>query len=252
VSNVELFTTQSRSKQLGIRINSGRFITSPPNCPEWLNPFQKQEWQNHGLLWDATHLVVTHLCKVCTHDSYHMQETDFWITSGFIVDSPTNQIPIPNTRRKQPEVTDRKLPKEGWVLTNKIELTPDKASEFLAFLTSEKETLKQIATDEDRDEREALRKVYGLIVEYGGKIREEGKEVGTIVEPHKMKIILTSLQKGKYFTVAQATEVCSQTSRLIREWIRRGEIKAIVLPRLGMIIEAGKLNQFLNEMRFRS
>jgi len=100
----------------------------------------------------------------------------------------------------------------------------------LLFPTAEKETLKQIATDEDRETRETLGKVYSLIAEYGRKIREGGKEVGTIVEPHKKKIIPTSLQKGKYFTVAQAAEACNKTSRQIRAWIRRAELEAVEIP----------------------
>jgi hypothetical protein len=237
----------------GIHINSGRFITSPPNHPEWLNPFQKQEWQNRGVVvWNATNHVVTHLyARYALKLLDHMQETDLWKTSYVIVGSPVYQIPIPNPRRKkQPEVTESELPKEGWVLTNKIELTSDQAGELLAFLTAEKETLKHIATNEDRDARETLGKVYSLIAEYGREIRERRKEVGTIIEPRKKKIIPTTLQKGKYFTVSQAAEACNKTSRQIRAWIRRGELKAIELPGLGMIIEVGKLNQFVSEKGF--
>jgi len=177
-----------------------------------------------------------------------MQGTDTWKTSYFIVGSPAYQIPIPNTRRKKnSEETGKEQPKEGWVLTNKIELTPDHTREPLSFLTAEKETLKQIATDEDRDARETLGKVYSLIAEHGRKIREGGKEVGTTVEPHKKKIITTAIQKGKYFAIPQAAEACNKTSRQIRAWIRRGKLEAVELPGLGMIIEVGKLNQFVNK-----
>lgn len=128
----------------------------------------------------------------------------------------------------------------GIPVNNHAAHTPDQASEFLAFLTAEEETLKQIAADEDRGAREALGKVYGLIAKHGRKIREGRKEVGTlVVESHKKKIIPTALQKGKYFTVPQAAEACSKTSRQIRAWIRRGDLEAVELPRLGMIIEAG-------------
>ena len=107
--------------------------------------------------------------------------------------------------------------------------------------------LKQIASEEGKDAREALGKVYGLIAEYGRKIREGRKEVETIIEPRKKKVIPTTLQKGKYFTVPQAAEACNKTSRQIRAWIRRGELEVVELPGLGMIIEAGELNRFVNE-----
>ena len=71
-----------------------------------------------------------------------MRETDSWKTSSFIVGSPAYQIPIPNTtRKKKANETVTEMPQEGWVLTNKIELSPDQAAKFFEFLTAEEETL---------------------------------------------------------------------------------------------------------------
>ena len=234
----------------GLHINSGRYPAPPPEYLDWLNPFQNQKWQDRGIVvWDATHRVVTHLyANYALRILALMQQTDSWKTSCFIVGSPAYQIPISNTRRKkQINETIIEMPQEGWVLTNKIELSSDRAAKFFEFLTTQEEALKQIAGDERKDAREALGKVYGLIAEYGRKIREGRKEVETIIEPRKKKIIPTTLQKGKYFTVPQAAEACNKTSRQIRAWIRRGELEVVELPGLGMIIEAGELNRFVNE-----
>jgi len=188
------------------------------------------------------------VCKICTQASGSHARNRYLENKLFHcrLSGISNSHPK-YKKKKNSEETGKEQPKEGWVLTNKIELTPDHTREPLSFLTAEKETLKQIATDEDRDARETLGKVYSLIAEHGRKIREGGKEVGTIVEPHKKKIITTAIQKGKYFTIPQAAEACNKTSRQIRAWIRRGKLEAVELPGLGMIIEVGKLNQFVNE-----
>ena len=123
----------------GMHINSGRYPAPSPEYLDWLNPFQNPKWQDRGIVvWDATRQVMTHL-----YASYAlkilalMRETDSWKTSSFIVGSPVYQISIPNTRRKRKnEEIAIEIPKEGWVLTNKIELSSDRAVEFFEFLTT--------------------------------------------------------------------------------------------------------------------
>jgi excisionase family DNA binding protein len=59
----------------------------------------------------------------------------------------------------------------------------------------------------------------------------------------------TSIPRGRYFTVYQAAQVCQVTSKQIRVWIRKGELEAFDLPGLGILIEAGKLTEFLHKIR---
>lgn len=190
------------------------------------------------------HLYARYALKLLEN----LQKTDTWKSHRFIVGSPAYRIPIPNTRRKKDtKETGDELQQEGWVLTNKIELAPNQAAELFAYLTTEGDVLKQIATDEDRQAREALGKVYSLIAGYGRKIREAKKDGWESEEPPKRKIIPTALPKGSYFTVPQAAEICNVTPRKIKTWIRKGELKAINLPDLGILIEVGKLNKLLLE-----
>jgi hypothetical protein len=44
-------------------------------------------------------------------------------------------------------------------------------------------------------------------------------------------------------------QVCHAASKQIRVWIRKGRLEALNLPGLGIIIEAGKLNNFLDQLR---
>ena len=231
----------------GIHINSGRYLTPTPEYPDWLNPFQNPKWQDRGVVvWEATRRVMTHL-----YASYAlkilalMRETDSWKTSGFIVGSPAYQIPIPNrSRKKKTNETITELPQEGWVLTNKIELSSDRAAKFFEFLTTQEEALKQIAGDEQREAREALGRVYALLTGYSSK-RREMREEGKGGEPSKKRIIPTTIPKGRYFTIPQAAEICNVTVRQIKKWIEMRDLEVVDLPGLGKIIEAGKLNKFL-------
>ena len=45
--------------------------------------------------------------------------------------------------------------------------------------------------------------------------------------------------------VHQSAQVCHATSKQIRAWIRKGELEALDLPGLGIIMEAEKLHQFI-------
>lgn len=233
----------------GMHINSARFLDHPPQYPDWLNPYQQKEWQDCGfVLWDATNRMVTHVsARYALRMLSILKETESWKTKGFIVGSPAYHILIPNTRRKKKtEETRIETPTGEWVLTNKIELSSERAAELLEFLTAGDDTLKQIAIDEDREAREALGKVYGLLAEYGRKIRQ-AKENGKEEERPKKRVIPTALPKGKYFTIFQVAEICNMTGRQIKKWIRSRELEYIDLPGLGSIIEAEKLNKFLNE-----
>ncbi len=233
----------------GIHINSARFLDRPPQCPDWLNPYQQKEWQDCGfVLWDATNRMVTHVSASYALKTLEtLKSTDLWKTSSFIFGSPAYQIPIPNTRRKKKtDETVIEMPQEGWVLTNKIELSPDQAAKFFEFLTAEEEALKQIAGDEQREAREALGRVYALLIGYGSK-RREMREDEKREEPPKKRIIPTTIPKGKYFTIPQAAEIGNVTVRQIKKWVGTRDLEALDLPGLGKIIEAGKLNKFLNE-----
>ena len=236
----------------GMYINSVRHLAPPPEYPDWLNPFQKQKWQDRGVIvWDANHRVVTHLyASYALKILAHMREEDSWKTSCFIVGSPAYQIPIPNTsRKKQTNETGTEMPQEGWVLTNKIELSSDRAARFFEFLTAEEEALKQITSDEERDARKVLGRAYGLLVEYSRKRREIGED-GKREESPKKRVIPTIIPKGRYFTIPQVAEICNVTVSQIKKWIWTRDLEALDLPGLGRIIEAGKLNKFLNKKMF--
>ena len=131
------------------------------------------------------------------------------------------------------------------VLKNQTELNADRVRTIFEFLSAQEGSLKRISVYDKENAKQALNKVFRLIAAYGRKVRER-KGDRELIKNSEPKIIPTSIPRGNYFTVYQAAQVCQVTSKQIRAWIRKGKLEALNLPGLGIIIEAGKLNEFLD------
>ena len=129
-------------------------------------------------------------------------------------------------------------------LENQMELRPDQVQVLIEFLTAQESLLKRISLHDKENAEQAISKVYRLIAAYGRKVRE-GKKGDKVIETTKPNILPIFIPRGNYFTVHQAAQICHATSKQVRGWIRKGKLEAIELPGLGLIIEAGKLNEFL-------
>ena len=134
------------------------------------------------------------------------------------------------------------------MLKNQIRLGADQTQALVEFLTTWENLLKRISIHDKEDAEESIKKVYQLIAVYGRKVRER-KGDSELIENMEPKVIPTSIPRGTYFTVYQAEQVCDATSKQIRAWIRKGNLEALNLPGLGFIIEAGKLHDFLHQIR---
>lgn len=224
----------------GIHLNFEGHFASPPNPPSWLTQLQQQDWQQRGVvLWHSDHHIVTHL-----HAGYalelleHLQWNDEWKTKGLVVGSPAFQLSSNSSNTLSTKVGGE------LVLKNQIELTPDQTQTLFEFLSAQEGSLKRISVYDKEDAKQALNKVFRLIAAYGRKVRER-KGDRELIENREPKVIPTSIPRGSYFTVYQAAQVCQVTSKQIRAWIRKGKLEAFDLPGLGILIEAGKLNEFL-------
>jgi hypothetical protein len=173
----------------------------------------------------------------------NLQDNSAWKTKGLVVGSPAFQLSSNSANTPSTKVGGE------LVLKNQIELTPDQAQTLFEFLSAQEGSLKRISLYDKEDAKLALNKVFRLIATYGRKVR---KRKGTTeqIENREPKVIPTSIPRGSYFTVYQAAQVCQVTSKQIRAWIRKGKLEALDLPGLGILIEAGKLNEFLGSEKF--
>lgn len=229
----------------GIHLNFEGYFASPSNYPSWLIQLQQQDWQRRGIvLWDEDLRIVAHLYAGYALELLeHLQDNSAWNTKGLGVGSPAFQLSS-NGENTPSTKTEGKL-----VLKNQIELGTDKAQILFEFLSAQEGLLKRIAVYDKADVKQALNKVYRLIVAYGRKVRER-KGTRELLETREPKVMPTSIPRGSYFTVYQAAQVCHATPKQIRAWIRKGKLEALDLPGLGIIIEASKLDEFLYRLRF--
>jgi hypothetical protein len=232
----------------GAHINPTKYEKFFPEYPDWLNPHQKHQWRDQGLvIWDATTQVVTHLyANYALRILETMKDTDTWKTDSYVIGSPVYRMSFSDTTDKQPGTIGS--PQNGWVLTNKIALSSMQAKKFLDFLLAEKEMLFLIAADENKDVREAYAMVVNLLI--GNRRKKSGrKERVDQKDPLTKKITPISLPKGEYFTIPQIAEICNVSTKRIKRWIQKGDIEAIDLPGMGQIVEMEKFTQFLNQYK---
>ncbi|MBE0668964.1 MAG: hypothetical protein IH588_00115 [Anaerolineales bacterium] len=225
----------------GIHLNFEGHFASPPNPPLWFTQLQQQDWQQRGIvLWDADLHIVTHLYAGYAIELLeHLQDNSVWKTKGLVVGSPAFQLSSSSVNTPSTKIGG------DLILKNQIELSTDQTQALFEFLSTQESFLKRISVYDKEDAKQALNKVYRLIADYGRKVRER-KGDRELIENSKPKIIPTSIPCGRYFTVYQAAQVCQATSKQVRAWIRNGKLEALNLPGLGIIIEAGKLNEFLD------
>lgn len=228
----------------GIYFNFEGYFASSPKPPFWLTQLQQQDWQQQGVvLWDETLRIVAHLYAGYALELLeHLHNDTVWKINGLVIGSPafqlsTNSASTPSTKLEG-----------NWVLKNQIELGVDQAQALFEFLSAQEYLLKRISWYDKEDAKQALNKVYRLIADYGRKVRER-KGDRDLIENREPKNLPISIPRGNYFTVYQAAQVCHATSKQIRAWIRKGKLEALNLPGLGIIIEAGKLNKFLYQIR---
>lgn len=220
----------------GIHLNFDEYLASPPSFPDWLSDLQQQEWQRKGIVvWNANLRIVTHLYASCALELLEqMLENDEWKSNGFIIGSPTYKLSFETVN--------------GTVtFENKIELTSGQAMDFYDFLSAHKKLLEHIVVRDEEAAKDALRTIFRMIAVYGRQVRE-GKKANKPIEITTTSIRPTFIPRGNYFTVYQAAQVCHATSKQIRAWIRKGKLEASDLPGLGVIIDAGKLNEFLYQI----
>jgi len=192
-------------------------------------------------VWNADLRIVAHLYTEYALELLgRMRANDAWKSNNFLIGSPTFQLPS-----NRPGTLSNETVEGVFNLENQIELAPDQAHDLFDFLITHERLLKYISIRDREDAEHALRTTFRLIAAYGRKVRE-GKKDSKLIENTQPRIYPTSIPRGNYFTVHQAAQICNATSKQIRAWIRKGKLEALDLPGLGIIIETGKLNEFLS------
>jgi hypothetical protein len=242
----------------GIHINVWSNQSGTPNFPEWAKPFQKNKWQERGVvIWDEktqqiTRCYAEQMLKVLQD----LNATDVWKQDGYVVGVPAYRIVLPSGRQKKKKEPEQSKSEEktgeGWVMTETINLTPDQTALLFGFLEKSVSALEKLAEIERAEARERLGKAYKMILEWGRERRERQAANGEAnklpISPVEKKVMPTSIPAGQYFSIDQVAEICRTTPKGVKKWVEKGHLLPITIPGVGMLVELQELNRFLEKI----
>jgi len=153
----------------GIHINVWSNQSCTPSFLEWAKPFQKDNWQERGVVMrdekiqQITRCYAGQMLKVLQD----LKATDVWKQDGYVVGIPAYRIVLPSGRQKKKKELEQSESEEktgeGWVLTETISLTPDQTALLFDFLEKSVSKIEMLAEIERSEARERLGKAYKMI-----------------------------------------------------------------------------------------
>jgi hypothetical protein len=138
----------------GMKIND-RLFYEINDYPKWANRSQRESWQESGLiLWDATAKTITRLWAAQALEILdYLVTTNDWRQLGLIVSGEQTRLPMKNSDDKTVEIR-----------YNEVCLTPTQLLKLFDYLQQAKDRLEQIKEQDQKRRREALRKVYAILL----------------------------------------------------------------------------------------
>lgn len=241
----------------GFHLNATIYSLSCPPCPKWANSWEQQNWHKLGIVvWDAQVNRVTHL-----HGSQAIQileqsrQSESWKKEGLLVGEIAYFITIPSHKKSKSRIADQPEPKtshkDGWCLTNSIQLAPDQAQKFISFLAQHETNLEKVIQAEAAERSRILGEVYSLILSWRDE-REKGNastKASVVQETKSVSNGAVTIPHGKYLTITQVAEICAEKERTISAWLKKGLLKGLDLPGLRQIVEEKELEKYLVEKR---
>ena len=215
----------------GTHINVWSNQSGTPNFPEWAKPFQKNNWQERGVvIWDEKTQQITRcyagqMLKVLQD----LKATDVWKQDRYVVGVPAYRIVLPSGRQKKKNKPEQSKSEEktgeGWVLTETINLTPDQTALLFDFLEKSVSTIDRLAEIERTEARERLGKAYKMILDWGRERRERqaanGETNMLLVPPVEKKVMPTSIPSGQYLSIDQVAEICRTTPNGVKNGLKK-------------------------------
>ncbi len=145
----------SSKETWGVFLNQ-RLWSHATEYPAWAKPGQQEKWRKQGVvLWCEATQTITHLNgrhALALLEQLH--NSNEWKEQGCVVGEPAWLLPLDSPDSKGEPV-----------LTNQMTLTSAQTAMLLDLLVGEEATLKQMALQEEENEKRILARVYSLILE---------------------------------------------------------------------------------------
>lgn len=166
-------TEQTRGMQLNEHPNYERIRKGekPRGCPDWLPSHQFSTWQEQGLVvWNSIDKKIETLRGV---ESLKLLEElnsrDDWKSNGVSISRLVHQVdltsPASKKRKKGEPEPETEIPKGEDVYQEIIHLPPEAGYELIKLLESKKQVISQMAEQEKKQLRDALRQIYDRLIE---------------------------------------------------------------------------------------
>lgn len=208
------------------------------------------------VVWDAEIQRITHLFgSQAIRILEESRKSKAWRKKGLVVGEIVYRITMPADKKPKGKVshlpTENKAEKDGWCLSNTIQLSPIQSKQFLSFLEQNEEKSKEIIAKENEERGRLLGKAYSLILSW----RRDRKAKEALITPNVKQDPKPptnngiSIPQGKYYIIAQVAEMCGVTARTVTTWVKKEKLPGIDLPGMGLIIEDKELARFMKENR---
>ncbi len=172
----------------GYHMNDSIYTLLCPPCPKWAKRFGQQSWDRLGVVvWDVQTQRIMHLFgSQAMHILEEARESKVWRKKGLVVGEIVYRIIMPADKKSKGKVseqpTENKAEKDGWCLSNTIQLSPSQSKQFLSFLEQNEAELIEIIAKENEERSRILGEAYSLIL----SCRRERKAKEALITPqHK-------------------------------------------------------------------
>jgi hypothetical protein len=188
LAKLEQVTPSEASPLWGVKLNHHtaysrkRSKTLPEGCPSWAKPMQIEDWDKRGLIvWnDETHQFHKFWAEQALSWLDKLRAQDDWRTAGIVLTQTIRRqivsaTPQPKPARKKEKGKTESLPiqeanpKYENLEEECVKLPVGAGDEFFTFLASHEATLREMATEDEKERSRVLGEVYGIILEAGAK-----------------------------------------------------------------------------------
>lgn len=183
LANLEQTSQPDSPPGWGVKLNQQDIFTRkrpktpPEGCPTWANPSQIEDWHKRGLIvWNSeTHQFHKFWAEQAAAWLDKLRAQDDWRTAGIVLAQTIRQqivtaTPQPKSMGKKKKAKTESLPAQEVnpeyenIEEERVRLPVSAGVEFFAFLVSHETTLREMATEDEKERSRILGEVYGLIL----------------------------------------------------------------------------------------
>jgi hypothetical protein len=167
---------ENEDESWGYHLNRTEHSAAHPPVPGWANPNQREDWKNRGLvLWDRDiHRITLIRPRYVQNFLGQMKGNPRLRSEGCTLGAPAYAISLEKEERRirkgAPDSPKEELGE--WILSNPMELGPERAQELFDFLQAQEVLVDELALKEQKESDKAIVKALRLFYHRGLELRQ--------------------------------------------------------------------------------